>query len=497
MSTEDYLTPEEIELAAERAAEWSVGLHDSLVRAGYEGPDGAVRYLGAQSSLNEPERDNGADPGAVVWDGLEAAPVSVPRSQDNTLDGYLVAVRRFLCRYIAFPSEYEPIAVALWVAHAHLAERFETSPILAVTSAEMRSGKTRVLEVLELLVPNPFRVVIPSEAVTYTVLSQRPRPTMLLDEADAIFGPRAAERYEGLRAILNSGNRRGSPVLRVKLEGKRREVEEFDVFGPKAVAGIGDLPATVADRSIPIRMKRRSSGEPITKFRRRQAEAEAASIAYDLSATPLVTDVPVPEELPDRAADSWEPLLAIADAAGGAWPMQARLAATALSSEDQLPVSVGMRLLTDIRDAFGDEDHVTTAELLRRLHDLEDAPWADWYGSPLSGRGLAKLLGPYRVTPMQRRVGGEKSRGYFRSEFEDAFRRYVPGTGTSGTSGTPEPAPTVTVPDVPDVPVPREPCPTCQKPMVATPDGRSVCTNAPGHPARTTPAPMPIDWSTS
>jgi hypothetical protein len=174
------------------------------------------------------------------------------------LPQYLAAVHRFVRRYVAFPSDHEPIAVALWVAHAHLVDRFEASPLLAITSAEMRSGKTRLLDCLEVLVPTPFRVVIPSEAVVYTVLSQRPRPTLLLDEADAIFGAKTAERYEGLRAILNSGNRIGTPVLRVKLEGRRREVEAFDVFGPKAIAGIGDLPATVADRSVPIRMKRRA-----------------------------------------------------------------------------------------------------------------------------------------------------------------------------------------------------------------------------------------------
>ena len=113
-----------------------------------------------------------------------------------------------------------------------------------------------------------------------------------------------------------------------------------------------------------------------------------------------------------------------------------------------------MRLLAEIKMVFGNDDHVTTADLLRRLHDLEDAPWADWYGSPLSGRGLAKLLLPYRVTPMQRRVHGEKSRGYFRSDFTDAWKRYVPESGTSGTSGTPEATSTLPVPDVPDVPVP-------------------------------------------
>jgi hypothetical protein len=220
------------------------------------------------------------------------------------LSAYLSDVEAFLCRYVAFPSDHEPAAIALWIALAHLVDQFETSPILAVTSAEMRSGKTRVLEVLELLVPHPFRVVMPSEAVVYTVLAQRPRPTMLLDEADAIFSPRMAERYEGLRAILNAGNRQGNPVLRVKLEGKRREVESFDVYGPKAIAGIGHLPTTVADRANPIRLKRRAPGEVVARFRERQARVEASAIAFPSIGAADGTDVPVPDELNDRAADS-------------------------------------------------------------------------------------------------------------------------------------------------------------------------------------------------
>ena len=183
-------------------------------------------------------------------------------SMPTNLSGYLEDVHAFLCRYVAFPSDHEPVAIALWVAHAHLVDRFEVSPLLAVTSAELRSGKTRTLDCLHLLVPRPFRVIMPSEAVVYTVLAQRPRPTMLLDEADAVFGRRTAERYEGLRAILNSGNRPGTPVPRVRLQGRQRDVEWFDVFGPKVVAGIGDLPPTVADRSIPIRLKRSRGYRP-------------------------------------------------------------------------------------------------------------------------------------------------------------------------------------------------------------------------------------------
>lgn len=380
-------------------------------------------------------------------DVLVAEPVTDaadPREQVGTLGSYLAAVRDFTTKYVVFGSEHEPVAIALWVAHAHLVDLFETSPIIAVTSAEMRSGKTRLLDVLELLVPEPFRVVTPSEAVVYTVLARRPRPTMLLDEADAIFGPRTAERYEGLRAILNAGNRKGTPVLRVKLEGRRREVDAFDVFGPKAIAAIGDLPPTVTDRSIVIRMKRRAPSETVAKFRQRIAAAQAKSIVLDWSAVVIDPIADVPDELQDRAADSWEPLLAVADAAGGSWPSIARLAAVALGSDEDAPASVGMRLLAEIRLVFGDEDHLTTAELLRRLHDLEDGPWADWYGVPLSGRGLAKLLGPYRVVPVKRRIHGEQSRGYFRADFADAWTRYVPES----------------VPSVPSVPLSTDIRPT-------------------------------------
>jgi hypothetical protein len=372
-------------------------------------------------------------------------PVWVERAKLRIdLNDYLVAVEEFLTRYVAFPSEHEQVAIALWVAHAHLVDEFETSPILAITSAEMRSGKTRVLDCLELLVPRPLRMVTPSEAVVYTALAERPRQTLLLDEADAVFSKAMTERYEGLRAILNAGNRKGTPVLRVAWVGKprHREVEYLDVYGPKAIAGIGKLPTTVADRAIPIRMKRRAPHEQVASFRERQARSEAGAIRFPVTDVPVVPDlgVSVPEQLNDRAADTWEPLVGIAEAAGEHWAARARLAAVTLSGAEDYELSIGTRLLADIRDAFDEQgsDHLSTASLLDLLHDMEDAPWGDWYGKPLSARNLAKLLEPYRVRPLQRRIHGQPQRGYWRSEFEDAWARYTltPTPGTSGTSGT-------------------------------------------------------------
>jgi hypothetical protein len=320
-------------------------------------------------------------------------------AEARPLAAYLVAVEAFVLRYIAFPSEHEPVAIALWIAHAHLVEQFDTSPILAITSAELRSGKTRVLDCLELLVPHPERSITPSEAVLYTILSERPRPTLLLDEVDAIFGPRTIDRNEGIRAILNSGNRKGTTVPRVRLEGRRREVERFDVYGPKAIAGIGNLPTTVADRAIPIRMKRRAPGEKVERFRDRQARSEAESIVFTARGVALVTDVSVPEALNDRAADSWEPLLEIADTVGHSWPQRARLAALALSCEVEAGSS-GIRLLEDVRDAFDQHqvDHLPTHDLLHYLVELSEAPWGRvvWQAAVSAGS-----VAPARAVPHQ------------------------------------------------------------------------------------------------
>jgi hypothetical protein len=118
--------------------------------------------------------------------------LSAANGHDKALAGYLASVHDYLTRYVAFPSEHEPVAVSLWIAHSWQVERFDVSPILAATSAEMQSGKTRVLDCLAMLCPRPWRVVTPSEAVLYSKLAQRPSPTLLLDEVDTIFGKHAS-----------------------------------------------------------------------------------------------------------------------------------------------------------------------------------------------------------------------------------------------------------------------------------------------------------------
>jgi hypothetical protein len=342
-------------------------------------------------------------------------------------------VRRFLRRYVAFPSPSMSVAISLWVAHTYQFDVFETSPILALTSAEMRSGKTRCLDVIELLVKNPWRSVMPTEAVVFRKI-HRDHPTMLLDEVDAIFSAKAGGKHEGLRALLNAGNRRGTTVPRMVGEGSKLEVVDFTVFSPKVIAGIGKLPNTVADRAISIPLRRRAKNEPVEPFRLRdvtpqarpirEAIADAMGGVYLMEANPSI-----PPELDDRSADGWEPLLAIADAAGGLWPALGRTAAVALSGQKDVDDdSLGELVLLDVRALFdaGGAGYLHTKEILDSLRAIEERTWSSLgNGRGLLAHDLARLLKPYGIRSRTVRVEGSALKGYARADFEDAWSRYL------------------------------------------------------------------------
>lgn len=346
-------------------------------------------------------------------------------------DDLATFVRRFVV-----VSHAQATAVALWILHTHAFDAADASPYLAVTSPEKRCGKSRLFEVLELLVANPWKVITPTEAVVFRKVDLD-RPTLLLDETDAIFGPNANGTYEGLRALLNAGNRRGTNVPRCV--GTSQSLVSFSVFCPKAIAGIDKVPDTVADRSIPIRLKRKAKSEHAERFRRRDVEDEAERLYMDSSAwadhaVPTLAEArpPLPDELDDRAQDAWEPLLAIADLIGDGWPDRARAAALELSNgvehEDE---SASVRLLGDIRAVFDERgvDRLTSAALAAALHEIEESPWAEWYGKPITATGIARLLAGFGIKPKVIRVGEETLRGYPRDQFTDAWDRYLSDTG--------------------------------------------------------------------
>ena len=356
-------------------------------------------------------------------------------------------VEQFLRRFIAFPSEDCLVAATLWAAHCHVVGAFESTPRLALLSPEPGSGKSRVLEVLELLVPRPCHAINATPAALFRKVSDEAGPPSIL--FDAIFGAKAKGDNEDVRALLNAGHRRGATAMRCAIKGKEITVEEFPAFCAVALAGLGDLPDTLMTRSVVIRMRRRGPGEHVEAFRHRVHRAEAEPIRLELerwadSARDELQDAwpEFPDGIEDRNADVWEALLAVADVAGGDWPRRARVALVALVAlAGDRPQTLGLQLLTDLRTAF---DYVgahllSSDALIEQLCALDESPWGDLRGKPLDARALARMLKKYDVTPKVIRVGNSTPRGYDRADLEDVWERYLPTSPPgSATSATPQ-----------------------------------------------------------
>jgi hypothetical protein len=368
----------------------------------------------------------------------------VPSTPDGVVDldaaprdvaGALSAVEGFLRRFIVFGRPEAIVAVVLWIAHTYALDYAEATPYLAITSPEKGSGKTQLLECLQLLARGrPGIFIIPTASTIYRMLEADPAATLLLDELDAVFKDRS-DRYEEVRALVNAGHRRGATVPRTVGIKNRHEVHFFPVFGPKALAGIGKLPDTIADRSIPILMLKKKRSERVEKFRETRASRDAEPIVETLEAAiearPPAREAEVPDELPDRAADVWEPLLALADAAGGNWPARARRAAIILHADRADDDSLGLRLLADTRLVFQrlDAERLATAALIEALQEDEESPWVD-DRHPLTPERLARHLRAFGIRSRQIKVAGTNVRGFLRESFVDSWERYLPDPAT-------------------------------------------------------------------
>lgn len=354
----------------------------------------------------------------------------------------LDAVVAFERRFVVFSHFAQAEALALWTAHTHCTQASTCTPYMWVSSPVPTSGKTRLAEVLELLVRNPIRA---SDASPSAIFRSIPlfQPTLLLDEVDTKFRTKGDDNAEDLRRLINSGFNRGAYVLRT--EGKDRTPTKFDTYCPKMLIGIdtGAFPDTVAKRSVPIRLHRKTRSEEVERFRRRKVEGEAENLRKALAAWAeanagalTIADPALPAELSDRQQDAWEPLLAIADAAGPQWAKRAREAAEHLHGAAEDETTEGVLLLGHIRDAFKElkTDRLLTGVLLTELIKREEGPWAIWWEQAVSkdnikgpGSKLARMLKVFGVHPRPIRFDTGVGKGYERAQFEKVFERYFDG----------------------------------------------------------------------
>jgi putative DNA primase/helicase len=381
--------------------------------------------------------------------------------------------------YVVLP-EHAPETIALWTLHTYAFQLRDVSTYLGIESPEKRCGKTTLLTVLSELCNRAIVASNISSPAFFRVIEET-RPTLLIDEADTFL-----QNNDELRGILNSGySRKTAYVVRVINERRddHREPRHLSVGGqpssnsqsaignskspppthrptdspahdpivpstfdsrlsttlghfstwcPKAIAAIGHLPDTLADRCIVIRMQRKTNQEQTQRLRhlqtsdlRQQCEKFVATHANAIAnAQPEI-----PNQLNDRAADIWEPLLVLADIAGGEWPQKARESAVALSASSQESNPIGA-LLMDILVLFAGNhaDRIHTRTLIESLQRTGIRPWNETLKRPITDLWLAQQLRPYGIRPRSIRIGGILAKGYVQEEMVEAFRRYIPKT---------------------------------------------------------------------
>jgi putative DNA primase/helicase len=325
-------------------------------------------------------------------------------------------------RHVIIPVD-GAVAVVLWTAMSWVHERSAVhSPILMVTSAERDSGKSTLLGILAFLVRRSLLSVGVSAAALYRSI-EKWQPAFVIDEADTIF-----RQNEDLREVVNSGWTRGQGVVRC--EPETNEPRLFSTFCPKAIGLKGKkLPDTTLSRAIVVELQRKLPSEKTEEFAHLDDDGLAplrrkfARWADDNAATLGAARPVMPKGFINRVAANWRLLLAIADLAGGTWPERARKAAIALSGPE---TSLGIKLLSDVRDAFVTKKagELTTQELLDYLTGLEDRDWSELdRGKPITKAWLSKQIGKFGLASDN--LGDRRLKGWRIETFADVFRRYL------------------------------------------------------------------------
>jgi putative DNA primase/helicase len=374
----------------------------------------------------------------------EAAPWPDP------VDGYelVLDLGRAIRRYVVM-EPMDVLTAALWTVHTYIFDVFICTPRLAIAAPEMRCGKTTLLKVLRYLVWRPLPTVSITAAALFRTI-EKYKPTVLFDEGDRTFNAKhgsAADMADALLAVLNSGYQPGDYAVRA--DGEDHEPRLFALHCPAALALIGKLPDTLADRSLRIWLKRKHRGERSAKFSlghvehlqmlarkiRRWCNDNVARVTAVVAAQ--IESEHESGELFNRTEDKWRALLAIAEATGWLAETLAVAAEAARQEEEEeegeekRDGALGVPLLADCKRVFDEEktNRLRSESLVAALNRMNDRPWSDFRkGVGVTTAWIAKTLAPYGVHSEPRAIrfdDGLEARGYLRERFEDAWARYL------------------------------------------------------------------------
>ncbi|MGD9637753.1 MAG: DUF3631 domain-containing protein [Alphaproteobacteria bacterium] len=352
-------------------------------------------------------------------------PYSKPVNGKELLD----ELRAIFKKYLVLPDNAET-SLALWVLFTYSFDAFEHSPRLLIHSPEKRCGKTTLLMLLDFLCCKSLRVSSLTASAMFRTIEEY-APTLLIDEVDAFL-----KEKEELRGIINEGHTKGGGVIRNVEVSKGHSVRFFNVFCPCAIAGIGKLADTIADRSLIITMRRKFTGETVERLRGDKSslfdiiKQKCSRFADDNYLKLQEADPIISNQINDRSADNWRPLLAIAELAGKKWLEQANIAMNTTDSigyaDDDS--SIKTLLLSDIRDIFKDYplSFISSQELCLKLADICESPWSEWKNyQPITPLQLSVVLKDFGIKSHQKRMNDKNLKCYHKEHFKDAFSRYL------------------------------------------------------------------------
>lgn len=242
----------------------------------------AAERLGCRvSTLDEQVR--AARPPAETTHGRqiglrEVTPWPAPVVLAEALDD----IARAITKHMILPAGAAS-ALALWVAHTWVYDRFEHTPRLAIRSPTKRCGKSTLLETVEALAHRPMQSGSISASGAFRVVEAMAPLTLLLDETDTFLA-----NNEELRGVLNSGFHRSGFVIRVVEKDGEHVPVQFATFAPVAFAGIGELPDTLEDRSVPVVLQRKGAADTVRIPRR------SSCCAWPRPAEDRITPPPYP-----------------------------------------------------------------------------------------------------------------------------------------------------------------------------------------------------------
>lgn len=351
-----------------------------------------------------------------------------PATGPIKIEDLLDAIENFILKHSVLPDGAST-AITLWCLATYNINLFRIFPKLLISSPEKRCGKSTVLDLIELFSYKTLMTSNMSPASIYRVI-EIDQPTLLIDEADTFVASGSSE----MTGIINSGHARSRAFV-IRCGANTFEPIKFSTWSPMVLAAIGDLPDTIMDRSVIIRLRRKTKIETVSRMQpdlfERSAAERSKLLKWSLDNADNIKDNPIepPDLGNDRAIDNWLPLFTVANLVSEKWSKKCEASYVMLNAVMPEP-DLSILLLSDIREIFSNlnEVKILSEDLVARLNSPQDKPWCEIKnGRPLTQNDLAFKLKKYRIKPKSLRYNGSTSkRGYELQHFQDTFDRYLP-----------------------------------------------------------------------